>query len=168
VFFTPAMSSWDILRRMGFSRKNKRSSTQMNSLGSANGLPSSCISSTAERQTVLLLHAPKQPYQVTEGYRIPRIRHDREILVKCHAIGLNPIDWKAPYAYSSLICISSLTTATAISTLAFQNCLTYPAENLSARLLSYPIYQVVYKLETRYQMFSCRSLLTLTGFRSLS
>ncbi|CAK7562983.1 MAG: hypothetical protein SEPTF4163_000839 [Sporothrix epigloea] len=47
-------------------------------------------------QQVLLLHAPKEPYRLTKNYSIPAIVRDRELLVRTRAIGLNPIDWKAP------------------------------------------------------------------------
>ncbi|CAK7265226.1 hypothetical protein SEPCBS57363_001473 [Sporothrix epigloea] len=47
-------------------------------------------------QQVLLLHAPKEPYHLTKDYSVPAIVHGRELLVRTHAIGLNPIDWKAP------------------------------------------------------------------------
>ncbi|TGJ82748.1 hypothetical protein E0Z10_g6011 [Xylaria hypoxylon] len=47
-------------------------------------------------QTVLLLHAPKQSYQVSEDYTTPRIDNESELLVRTLVIGLNPIDWKAP------------------------------------------------------------------------
>lgn len=52
--------------------------------------------STPEKQTVLLLHAPRQPYQLTEEYPVPQVKGDFEVLVKTRVIGLNPIDWKAP------------------------------------------------------------------------
>lgn len=48
------------------------------------------------RQRALLLHGTKQPYQATEDHAIPELRGEREILVKTHVIGLNPIDWKSP------------------------------------------------------------------------
>ncbi|OHW92600.1 alcohol dehydrogenase-like domain-containing protein [Colletotrichum incanum] len=49
-----------------------------------------------ETQTVLILHAAKQPYETAEGYQVPEIQDEREVLVKTEHIGLNPIDWKAP------------------------------------------------------------------------
>ncbi|KAK3377115.1 chaperonin 10-like protein [Lasiosphaeria ovina] len=52
--------------------------------------------SAPETQTVLLLHAAKQPYQLTDSYPVPQLQGDREVLVRVQAIGLNPIDWKAP------------------------------------------------------------------------
>ncbi|OHE93819.1 alcohol dehydrogenase GroES-like domain-containing protein [Colletotrichum orchidophilum] len=49
-----------------------------------------------ETQTVLILHAAKQPYETAEGYQVPEIQDEQEVLVKTEHIGLNPIDWKAP------------------------------------------------------------------------
>ncbi|ROW14209.1 hypothetical protein VPNG_04323 [Cytospora leucostoma] len=49
-----------------------------------------------ETQNVLLLYGPRQPYKLVEDYPVPKIQTDSEILVKTRAIGLNPIDWKAP------------------------------------------------------------------------
>ncbi|KAK4031325.1 chaperonin 10-like protein [Parachaetomium inaequale] len=49
-----------------------------------------------ETQTVLLLLAARQPYQLTENYAVPQLEGEREVLVRTQAIGLNPIDWKAP------------------------------------------------------------------------
>ncbi|KAK3317531.1 chaperonin 10-like protein [Cercophora scortea] len=51
---------------------------------------------TPETQTVLLLHAARQPYQLTENYPVPQVQGEHEVLVRTQAIGLNPIDWKAP------------------------------------------------------------------------
>ncbi|MBE3044056.1 hypothetical protein IMZ48_16095 [Candidatus Bathyarchaeota archaeon] len=47
-------------------------------------------------QTVLLLNEPRQDYQVVRNYPVPDLLGDDEVLVKTAAIGLNPIDWKAP------------------------------------------------------------------------
>lgn len=47
-------------------------------------------------QTVLLLHEPRQPYSLTGDYQVPALRGEGEVLVRVRAIGLNPIDWKAP------------------------------------------------------------------------
>ncbi|KAK4157790.1 chaperonin 10-like protein [Chaetomidium leptoderma] len=49
-----------------------------------------------ETQTVLLLHEARQPYRLTDSYPVPELRDDREILVRTQAIGLTPVDWKAP------------------------------------------------------------------------
>ncbi|KAH6609296.1 alcohol dehydrogenase -like domain-containing [Trichoderma cornu-damae] len=51
---------------------------------------------SAQAQTVLLLHGPRQAYQITSGYDVPALFEDDETLIKTHTIGLNPIDWKAP------------------------------------------------------------------------
>lgn len=51
---------------------------------------------TPETQRVLLLHAPRQPYQLTDNYAVPKVQGEHEVLVRTQAIGLNPIDWKAP------------------------------------------------------------------------
>lgn len=50
----------------------------------------------ATRQKVLLLHGAKERYVLTESHDVPVPKTDREMLVKVQAIGLNPIDWKAP------------------------------------------------------------------------
>jgi hypothetical protein len=47
-------------------------------------------------QSALLLHGIRQPYSITTGYEIPTLQDDTELLVKVEAVGLNPIDWKAP------------------------------------------------------------------------
>ena len=49
-------------------------------------------------QEVLLLHGPKQRYAHTKKHPIRSLKDDREMLVKVEVVGLNPIDWKAPYA----------------------------------------------------------------------
>jgi NADPH:quinone reductase-like Zn-dependent oxidoreductase len=49
-----------------------------------------------DSQSVLLLHGAKQPYEVAEGYAVPKAETEHELLVKVQVIGLNPIDWKAP------------------------------------------------------------------------
>lgn len=48
-------------------------------------------------QDVLLLHAPKQRYMHTTKQPIPELKNEREMLVAVEVVGLNPIDWKAPY-----------------------------------------------------------------------
>jgi hypothetical protein len=48
-------------------------------------------------QEILWLHAPKQRYAHAKEQPIPTLDHDHEMLVAVEAIGLNPIDWKAPY-----------------------------------------------------------------------
>lgn len=56
---------------------------------------------TPKTQTVLLLLAAKQPYQLTEKYAVPKLEGEHEVLVRTEAIGLNPIDWKAPVSFIS-------------------------------------------------------------------
>lgn len=50
-----------------------------------------------ETQTVFILYAAKQPYETAERYQVPPIQDEREVLVRTEHIGLNPIDWKAPW-----------------------------------------------------------------------
>jgi hypothetical protein len=54
-----------------------------------------------DTQSALLLRAIRQPYELEEGYPTPKVLGDDELLVKVTAVGLNPIDWKAPYVDSS-------------------------------------------------------------------
>ncbi|KAJ6442493.1 enolase C-terminal domain-like protein [Purpureocillium lavendulum] len=49
-----------------------------------------------EVQDALLLHGPGQQYQIHKKHPVPRLVEETEVLVKTTAIGLNPIDWKAP------------------------------------------------------------------------
>ncbi|KAJ4314453.1 hypothetical protein N0V94_006446 [Neodidymelliopsis sp. IMI 364377] len=49
-----------------------------------------------KKQSALLLQAIRQPYEVVFDHAVPEIQHDTELLVKVTAVGLNPIDWKAP------------------------------------------------------------------------
>ncbi|KAK8043207.1 oxidoreductase [Apiospora phragmitis] len=48
-----------------------------------------------------VLHSLKQPYVVDHTHPLPELLHEWEVLVKSHVIGLNPIDWKAPYVPSA-------------------------------------------------------------------
>ena len=59
-------------------------------------------------QDVLILHAVKQRYVHTR-IPMPQLEDEREMLVEVQAIGLNPIDWKAPdfgFGLPDLPCIS--------------------------------------------------------------
>ncbi|KAK0388413.1 hypothetical protein NLU13_4657 [Sarocladium strictum] len=47
-------------------------------------------------QRALLLRDCKQPYDLITDHHIPELRAKDEVLVQTAAIGLNPIDWKAP------------------------------------------------------------------------
>lgn len=49
-----------------------------------------------ETQSILLLYGPREPYKLVEEYPVPELKSENEVLVKTSAIGLNPIDWKAP------------------------------------------------------------------------
>lgn len=53
---------------------------------------------TRATQQVLILNGPKEDYTLKVDHDIPTLGRPDEILVKVLAIGLNPIDWKAPYA----------------------------------------------------------------------
>lgn len=48
------------------------------------------------KQSVLLIKGIREQYTLVTDHAIPSILHKGEILVKVVAIGLNPIDWKAP------------------------------------------------------------------------
>lgn len=50
-----------------------------------------------ETQTSLLLHGIGKRYEITENEPLPSLLDGREVLVRTETIGLNPIDWKAPY-----------------------------------------------------------------------
>lgn len=52
-------------------------------------------------QDVLLLHGPRQKYKHTKRQPIPKLENDREMLVEVQVVGLNPIDWKAPYGITA-------------------------------------------------------------------
>ncbi|OOQ85968.1 oxidoreductase, zinc-binding dehydrogenase family [Penicillium brasilianum] len=57
----------------------------------------SLVSHTEDaRQSVLLLKGVREQYTLVNDHTIPAILNPGEILVKVLAIGLNPIDWKAP------------------------------------------------------------------------
>lgn len=47
-------------------------------------------------QTVLMLYQPRTRYALTPKHETPSLHFDDEVLIKVKAIGLNPIDWKAP------------------------------------------------------------------------
>ncbi|KZT41733.1 oxidoreductase [Sistotremastrum suecicum HHB10207 ss-3] len=48
-----------------------------------------------ETQDVLLLRAPRQPYEFVENWPRPQIESENEVLIRIKAIGLNPVDWKS-------------------------------------------------------------------------
>lgn len=89
------MSGWSLSRKLSGEKRK----------ASASGLtdPSDHISpvrmaqiTVPESQAVLLLKGPRQPYELVENYPIPELHAGSEVLVRTRAIGLNPIDWKAP------------------------------------------------------------------------
>jgi hypothetical protein len=88
-----------------------------------------------ENQSALLLHAVRQPYEHTSDHSIPQVEHDHELLVKVSAVGLNPIDWKAPYVFiPCTTMIHETDFDIEISTLASQPYRTYRAVNFPALL----------------------------------
>ncbi|KAI9802752.1 MAG: hypothetical protein M1825_002774 [Sarcosagium campestre] len=58
---------------------------------------SSTFSLPEQKQAALFLHGPGQKYDLVEGHPVPELLSDRELLIQVTAIGLNPIDWKAPF-----------------------------------------------------------------------
>lgn len=89
------MSGWSIFRKL-YRKKRKASAIEISE-------PCDVISSirmapiaVPESQTVLLLREPRQPYELVKHYPTPELHTGSEVLVKTRAIGLNPIDWKAP------------------------------------------------------------------------
>lgn len=89
------MSGWSIFRK--FSGK-KRKASAIGLADPGDTVPPVAMAPVAvpESQTILLLKGPRQPYELVEGYPIPELNARSEVLVKTRAIGLNPIDWKAP------------------------------------------------------------------------
>lgn len=90
------MRGWSVLRRL--SRKTKTPvNDDTNSNNDTTGTPTSMTPVTVpQTQTILLLYGPKQPYTLVRDYPVPKLQAESEVLVKTRAIGLNPIDWKAP------------------------------------------------------------------------
>ncbi|KAK3997821.1 chaperonin 10-like protein [Cladorrhinum sp. PSN332] len=78
------------LRKMSLHRFRKSVSS------SSSTATDEALTPPPETQNVLLLHAARQPYEFTENYPVPKLENDHEVLVRAQAIGLNPIDWKAP------------------------------------------------------------------------
>ncbi|KAK3348768.1 chaperonin 10-like protein [Lasiosphaeria hispida] len=87
------MGGLSFLRRMSLQQKNR---TPASTASGEVVEEEPARVATPETQTVLLLHAARQPYQLTEDYPVPQVEGDSEVLVRAQAIGLNPIDWKAP------------------------------------------------------------------------
>ncbi|KAK0610146.1 chaperonin 10-like protein [Bombardia bombarda] len=93
------------LHRLSF-QKSSRKSQEAPSTTSPSSTPEVQVEPlplpTPETQTVLLLHGARQQYQVTENYPVPQLTGEHEVLVRAQAIGLNPIDWKAPWVHLDL------------------------------------------------------------------
>lgn len=79
-------------------------------------------SETLRHQAALLLHAPKQRYTHVKKHDVPEIKDEREMLVKIQVVGLNPIDWKAPYV-SPVQLHNYMLIITGILDLVYQPCL---------------------------------------------
>ncbi|RDW94068.1 zinc-binding alcohol dehydrogenase family protein [Aspergillus mulundensis] len=47
-------------------------------------------------QKALLLQAVREAYTLVTDHEVPALAHPDEILIKVAAVGLNPVDWKAP------------------------------------------------------------------------
>jgi hypothetical protein len=62
-----------------------------------NSVPVPVVDQLATTQNALLLNAIKEKYTLVTDHAVPSILHQDEILIEVSAIGLNPIDWKAPY-----------------------------------------------------------------------
>ncbi|KAK0672142.1 chaperonin 10-like protein [Cercophora samala] len=96
------MSGTSFLRKMSLHKFRKSlSSPKLDSLNiteaeKAPVPPEEPLTPPPETQTVLLLHAARQPYELTDDYPVPQLQDEHEVLVRTQAIGLNPIDWKAP------------------------------------------------------------------------
>ncbi|KAF3391937.1 Enoyl reductase LovC [Talaromyces pinophilus] len=69
----------------------KSSNTEQNAV-----VPVLVDNQLATTQNALLLHAIKEKYTLVTDHAVPSILHQDEILIEVSAIGLNPIDWKAP------------------------------------------------------------------------
>lgn len=98
---------------------------------------------TPEKQTVLLLHGAKQPYQLTEDYPVPQLEGEHDVLVRTQTIGLNPIDWKAPSVscFHIVPCLREESTANfheVTSTLPFRNYHTSLVVSWQVKLFRHP------------------------------
>ena len=83
------MGTWATLRRMLSAKDSKKP------IGHA--VQESREPVIPNNQTALLLYGPRQQYQTERDYPIPELKDDGEVLVKNLVLGLNPLDWKAPY-----------------------------------------------------------------------
>lgn len=48
-----------------------------------------------KHQKALVLHGLRQPFSLSEEYKVPERNSSDELVVRVQAIGLNPIDWKS-------------------------------------------------------------------------
>jgi hypothetical protein len=79
------------------------------SVKDANSTTGDDVEFNVTHQDVLLLHASRQRYSYTKQQPVPQLTDEREMLVAVEAVGLNPIDWKAPdfgFGLPTLPCIS--------------------------------------------------------------
>lgn len=89
------MSGWSIFRKL--TGKKRKASVSGLTDPSNHVYPVRMAQiAVPESQAVLLLKGPRQPYELVENYPIPELHGGSEVLVRTRAIGLNPIDWKAP------------------------------------------------------------------------
>lgn len=51
--------------------------------------------SQISRVNPALVVALKGCYEIRDSYAFPALNHDREVIIRSHAVGLNPIDWKS-------------------------------------------------------------------------
>lgn len=92
------MVGWAVLRRLS-RKKNKTTSVDGNIKPTDTVTPISetmTPTQVPKTQNILLLYGPRQPYKLVEDYPVPELQTESEVLVRTRAIGLNPIDWKAP------------------------------------------------------------------------
>lgn len=54
------------------------------------------VSTVPTFQSALQLHAVREAYRVSTNFAVPLLQDSTELLVRVAAVGLNPIDWKAP------------------------------------------------------------------------
>ncbi|KAL4811150.1 chaperonin 10-like protein [Aspergillus unguis] len=54
------------------------------------------LTNPPQLQKALLLRAVKEEYTLVDDHVVPPLLHSSEILIEVTAVGLNPVDWKAP------------------------------------------------------------------------
>lgn len=60
------------------------------------------LTTAKDTQSVLLLQGFQHRYELIEDYPIPELQSDDEVLIRNAVVGLNPIDWKAPYVHARI------------------------------------------------------------------